>query len=38
VFVAQPAGQIRFVVTDPYVLDLRMSPHNGEIDLCDLPW
>jgi aminoglycoside 2'-N-acetyltransferase I len=38
VFVAQPAGRVRFAVTDPYVLDLRMSPHSGQIDLCGLPW
>jgi aminoglycoside 2'-N-acetyltransferase I len=38
VFVTQPVGRVRFTVTDPYVFDLRMSPHEGEIDLCGLPW
>jgi aminoglycoside 2'-N-acetyltransferase I len=38
VFVAPLAGRVHFAVTDPYVLHLRMSPRNGEIDLCGLPW
>jgi predicted acetyltransferase len=38
VFVEQPQGRIRFVVTDPYVFDLKLAPREGAIDLCGLPW
>ena len=38
VFVMQPAGRVRFTATDAYVLDLRLAPRTGVLDLCGLPW
>ncbi len=38
VFVTQPRGRVRFDVTDPYALDLKIAPRSGVIDLCGLPW
>jgi len=38
VFVMQPQGRIRFDVTEPYVLDMNLTPRCGVIDLCGLPW
>jgi aminoglycoside 2'-N-acetyltransferase I len=39
VFVAQPAGTVRFTASDAMVLDLaRSAPTRGTIDLCGLPW
>jgi aminoglycoside 2'-N-acetyltransferase I len=38
VFVTQPAGRVRFAATDAYVLDLKLAPRAGVLDLCGLPW
>jgi hypothetical protein len=38
VFVTQPRGRVRFDVTDPHALDLKIAPRSGVIDLCGLPW
>jgi GNAT superfamily N-acetyltransferase len=38
VFALQPQGRIRFSVTDPYLLDFKVAPRGGVIDLCGLPW
>jgi aminoglycoside 2'-N-acetyltransferase I len=38
VFVMQPAGRVRFAATDAYVLDLKLAPRTGVLDLCGLPW
>ena len=37
VFVEQPHGRVRFEMA-AFVLDLRLQPRTGEIDLCGLPW
>jgi aminoglycoside 2'-N-acetyltransferase I len=38
VFVEQPHGRVQFEVMAPFVLDLRLRPHTGMIDLRGLPW
>jgi aminoglycoside 2'-N-acetyltransferase I len=38
VFVEQPRGHMRFVITDPYVFDLKIAPRTGVLDLHGLPW
>ena len=38
VFVEQPHGQVRFEVMAAFVLDLRLRPRTGVVDLCGLPW
>ena len=38
VFVEQPHGRVRFEVMAPFVLDLRVAPRSGVIDLRGLPW
>lgn len=38
VFVMQPAGRVRFAATDAYVLDLKLAPRTGVLDLRGLPW
>jgi aminoglycoside 2'-N-acetyltransferase I len=38
VFVSLPRGRVRFHVTDPYVLALKIAPRTGVLDLCGLPW
>jgi aminoglycoside 2'-N-acetyltransferase I len=38
VFTEQPGGRIRFDVMQPMVFYLKRAPHEGEIDLCGLPW
>jgi aminoglycoside 2'-N-acetyltransferase I len=37
-FCEQPGGRVRFEVMTPFVLDLRLAPRAGAIDLCGLPW
>ena len=37
-FVMQPQGRTRFDVTEPYVLDMNLTPRHGVLDLCGLPW
>jgi aminoglycoside 2'-N-acetyltransferase I len=34
----QPGGRVRFDVMLPMVFYLKRAPHEGEIDLCGLPW
>lgn len=38
VFVEQPQGRSRFDVMAAFVFDLRLSPQDGALDLCGLPW
>ena len=38
VYAEQPAGHARFDVMTPMVFYLKRAPHEGEIDLCGLPW
>jgi len=38
VFAEQPGGRVRFDVMAAFVFDLRLSPHDGALDLCGLPW
>jgi aminoglycoside 2'-N-acetyltransferase I len=38
VFVQQAQGRVRFEVTGPYVIDFKMAPRFGVLDLCGLPW
>jgi GNAT superfamily N-acetyltransferase len=38
VWAEQPAGRTRFDVMLPMVFYLKRAPHEGEIDLCGLPW
>lgn len=38
VFAEQPTGRVRFDVMMPMVFYLKRAPHEGEIDLCGLPW
>jgi aminoglycoside 2'-N-acetyltransferase I len=38
VFVEQPQGRVRFEVMAPFVLDLKLAPRGGIIDLRGLPW
>ena len=38
VFVEQPHGRVQFEVMAPFVLDLRLRPRTGVIDLRGLPW
>jgi aminoglycoside 2'-N-acetyltransferase I len=38
VFVSLPRGRVRFHVTDPHVLALKIAPRTGVLDLCGLPW
>ena len=38
VFVEQPHGRVRFDVMAAFVLDLRLRPRSGVIDLRGLPW
>jgi aminoglycoside 2'-N-acetyltransferase I len=38
VFVEQPHGRVRFDVMPAFVLDLRLQPRSGVIDLCGPPW
>jgi aminoglycoside 2'-N-acetyltransferase I len=38
IFAMQPHGRIRFAVTDPYVLDRKLAPRAGIIDLRGYPW
>jgi aminoglycoside 2'-N-acetyltransferase I len=38
VFVEQPAGRGVFAVLQPLVLDLKLAPRTGVLDLCGLPW
>jgi hypothetical protein len=34
----QPSGQARLTSLTPFVLDLRLAPRSGDLDLCGLPW
>ena len=38
VFAEQPEGRVRFDVMAAFVFDLRLSPHDGALDLRGLPW
>jgi aminoglycoside 2'-N-acetyltransferase I len=38
VLVMQPQGRVPFTATDAYVLDLKLAPRAGVLDLCGLPW
>lgn len=38
VYAEQPGGRIRFDALLPQVFYLKRAPHEGEIDLCGLPW
>ena len=38
VFAEQPEGRVRFDVMAAFVFDLRLSPQDGALDLCGLPW
>ena len=38
VFVEQPHGRVQFEVMAAFVLDLRLQPRTGVIDLRGLPW
>ncbi|HEY8337529.1 MAG TPA: GNAT family N-acetyltransferase [Tardiphaga sp.] len=38
VWAEQPGGRIRFDAMIPMVFYLKRAPHEGEIDLCGLPW
>jgi aminoglycoside 2'-N-acetyltransferase I len=38
VLVEQPHGRVRFEVMAAFVLDLRLQPRTGAIDLCGPPW
>jgi len=38
VFAEQRGGRVRFDVMTPMVFYLKRAPHDGEIDLCGLPW
>ena len=38
VFAEQPTGRVRFDVMTPLVFYLKRAPHEGEINLCGLPW
>jgi aminoglycoside 2'-N-acetyltransferase I len=34
----QPNGRSRLTSLTPFVLDIRLSPRSGDLDLCGLPW
>jgi hypothetical protein len=38
IFAEQPGGRVRFDAMTPFVFDLRLSPQDGAVDLCGLPW
>jgi predicted acetyltransferase len=38
VYAEQAGARAPFVAMDPYVFYLKRAPHDGEIDLCGLPW
>lgn len=38
VWAEQPGGRVRFDVMLPMVFYLKRAPHEGEVDLCGLPW
>lgn len=38
VYAEQQDVRARFDALDPYVFYLKRAPHEGEIDLCGLPW
>ncbi|UZE48955.1 GNAT family N-acetyltransferase [Rhodopseudomonas sp. P2A-2r] len=38
VWAEQPGGRVRFDAMLPMVFYLKRAPHEGEIDLCGLPW
>jgi aminoglycoside 2'-N-acetyltransferase I len=38
VFVEQPHGRVRFDLMAAFVLNRRLTPRTGVIDLCGLPW
>jgi aminoglycoside 2'-N-acetyltransferase I len=38
VFVEQSPGRVRFDVMPAFVLDLKLAPRSGTIDLCGPPW
>ena len=38
IWAEQPGGRIRFDAMIPMVFYLKRAPHEGEIDLCGLPW
>jgi len=38
VYAEQAGTRARFDAMDPYVFYLKRAPHEGEIDLCGLPW
>jgi predicted acetyltransferase len=37
-YAEQHGNRTRFDALDPYVFYLKRAPHEGEIDLCGLPW
>jgi aminoglycoside 2'-N-acetyltransferase I len=38
VYAEQAGARTRFIAMAPYVFYLKRAPHEGEIDLCGLPW
>jgi aminoglycoside 2'-N-acetyltransferase I len=38
VLMEQPQGRVTLTSMTPFVLDLRLAPRSGELDLCGLPW
>ncbi|MDB5566284.1 MAG: GCN5-related N-acetyltransferase, partial [Tardiphaga sp.] len=38
VFAEQSGERVRFDAMLPFVFYLKRAPHEGEIDLCGLPW
>ncbi|CAN5241532.1 GNAT family N-acetyltransferase [soil metagenome] len=38
IYAEQPGGRVRFDAILPQVFYLKRAPHDGEIDLCGLPW
>jgi aminoglycoside 2'-N-acetyltransferase I len=38
IYCEQPGGRMRFDAILPQVFYLKRAPHEGEIDLCGLPW